>query len=350
MNTEHTFEGQNKKENKMNVNKERKQKSAIYTTIAGVVLVTVVGGLLLSACGAGQAETYTIGAVNYDPGLDLAFDGFKAGMADLGYVEGENVTYIYNGILEPDPQVLDREIESLLAQDVDLFLTMGTLPTLRAKQAVEGTDIPVVFAPVINPVEEGVVESIRHPGGNVTGIQLGNDIPKALEWLLTLAPEATKVYVAYDPEEGVSVMSAASLSEAASTLGVELVLDEVRTPEELVAAIETLPGDVAIFIVPIPSLEPMSNFIEIAAKRGIAVGSTNPAHLEAGGLVTFGLNLLSVGEQAARLADQALQGTAPADLPVETAEYFLSINLQTAEAIGLDIPDRILRQADTVIR
>jgi putative ABC transport system substrate-binding protein len=317
-----------------------------------LIVIFIISSLLLMACGGAQAQakTYTIGVINYDPGLALIFDGFKAGMADLGYVEGESVTYIYNGVLAPDPQVIDREIKSLLAQDVDLFFTLGTLPTLQAKQAVAGTDIPVVFAPVINPVEEGVVESIRQPGGNVTGVQLGNDISKALEWLLTLEPEATKVYTPYNPEGGVSAMSATSLSKAASTLGVELMLDEVSTTEELMAAIETLPEDVAIFIVPTPSLKPMSNFIEVAVKRGIAIGSTNPAQLEAGVLVTYGPNLLSMGEQAARLADQSLQGTAPADLPVETAEYFLSINLKAAEAIGFDIPDKILRQADTVIR
>jgi putative ABC transport system substrate-binding protein len=338
-----------KKENKMNIKKE--QRSAIHATIARIVLVTVVGGLLLSACGAAQPQTYTIGVVNENLALDLVFEGFKAGMADLGYVEGENVTYIYNGVLEPDPQVLDREIKSLLAQDVDLFLTTGTVPVLQAKQAVEGTDIPVISAPLVNPIGEGVVESIRHPGGNVTGIQLGNEFPKALEWLLTIAPETTKVYVAHNPGEEVSVMTTASLSEAASTLGVELILDEVSTAEEMIAAIETLPEDVAIFMAPMSFLEPrMSDIYKAATERGVAVVSVNTPHVEVGALVTYGIDLFSIGEQAARLADQALQGTAPANLPVETTESFLSINLQAAAALGLDIPDEIVRQAYTVVR
>jgi putative ABC transport system substrate-binding protein len=94
-----------------------------YSTI--LIVIFIITGLLLTACGGvqAQAKTYTIGVVNYHPALNPVFDGFKAGMADLGYVEGENVTYIYNGIMKPDPQVIDREIESLLAQDVDLFLT-----------------------------------------------------------------------------------------------------------------------------------------------------------------------------------------------------------------------------------
>jgi putative ABC transport system substrate-binding protein len=315
-----------------------------------ILVWVVVFALLLMACGgATQAQTFTIGVVNYFPPLDPVFDGFKAGMAESGYVEGENVTYIYNGTIEP--HVIDREIESLLAQDVDLLFTMGTLPTLRAKQAVKGTDIAVVFAPLINPVEEGVVESIRHPGGNVTGVQNGNTLPKALEWLLTIVPGTTKVYVPYNPIDKVSVTSAALLYDAAFTLGVELVLDVVDTPEEVVAAIETLPGDVAIFIVPVPSIEShVSDIIKVATERGIAVGSNNPHHVEIGALVVYGVNLFSMGKQAARLADQALRGTDPADLPVETAEYFLTINLKTAQAIGLNIPDEMLEQADTIIR
>jgi putative ABC transport system substrate-binding protein len=354
MNTEHTFESQNEKENTINDDKERKRRRrrrlAIGAAVAGIAIVLIAGGLLLRPLGATQVKTYTVGVVNHNLVLELVFDGFKAGMADLGYVEGENVTYIYNGILE-DFQTIDREIESLLAKDVDLFFTTGTWPALQAKQAVEGTDIPVIFAPVVNPVEEGVVESIRRPGGNVTGIQLGNEIPKALEWLLTIAPETTKVYVAHNPGEEVSVTTIASLSEAASTLGVELMLDEVSTAEEMIAAIETLPEDVAIFVAPVPFLEPhISDIYKAITEHGIAAVSTNAPHVEMGALVTYGIDLFFIGEQAARLADQALQGTAPADLPVETTDYFLSINLQVAEAIGLDIPDGILRQADNVIR
>jgi putative ABC transport system substrate-binding protein len=101
-------------------------------------------------------------------------------MEHLGYVEGKNVTYIYHGVLEPDPQVIAREVKSLMDQKVDLFLTLGTLPALAAKKAIQGTNIPVVFAPSLNPVQEGIVESLSRPGGNVTGIQNGYAVPKTL--------------------------------------------------------------------------------------------------------------------------------------------------------------------------
>jgi putative ABC transport system substrate-binding protein len=314
-----------------------------------ILVWVVVLSLLLMSCGsATRTETYTVGVINYAPLLEPVFEGFKVGMAESGYIEGENVTYIYNGPML-DTQACEREAESLAAQGADLILTIGTETTLQAKQAVEGTDIAVVFAPVINPVEEGIVESARRPGGNVTGVQSGSTLPKALEWLLTLVPEATKVYVPYHPEDKVSVTSIAPLREAASTLGVELMLDEAHTTEEVVAAIETLPGDAVLFMIATPSLIGI-NFAEVATEQGIATGSYLSGITESGGLVSYATNHFFIGKQAARLADQVFQGADPADLPVETAEYFLSINLKTAEAIGLDISEEVLLQADIIMR
>ncbi len=318
-----------------------------WAILAGVVALS----LLLTACGGAKPKTYTIGVVNYASAMDPVFEGFKAGMAELGYVEGKNVTYIYNGALAPDPQVIDGEIKSLLDQKADLLLTIGTLPAVRAKQAVQGTKIPVIFAPLVNPVGEGLVQSIRQPGGNLTGVQNSITSPKALEWLLKLAPGTKKVHVFYHPEDQVSVTSIAPVREAAPQLGVELVLDEVRTSGEAATVIKTLPKDAAIFIVPVPKLEPVADFVKVATEGGVATGGTNELYVKAGGaLVSYAGSLSATGKQAARMADQVLRGTAPATLPVETSEAFLTINLKTAQALGLDVADDLLRQANAVIR
>jgi putative ABC transport system substrate-binding protein len=315
-----------------------------------LVWLLVLSALLAACGGTPQAKTYTIGVVNYVPSLDQVLGGFKARMTELGYVEGQNVTYIYHGATAPDTQSIDREVKSLQNQKIDMFLTMGTLPTLTAKSAVAGTDTPVVFAPVINPVEEGAVESINHPGGNVTGVQNGYTIAKALEWLHKIVPQATKIYVIYNPKDEVALTSIKSLPEVASKLGLELVLDQVHTREEALGAINVMPKDAALFLVPAPSLNPMSAVIETAVKRGIVVGSNSHADLQAGALVTYAASFSAMGNQAARMADQILKGTKPGDLPVETAEFLLKINLKTANAIGLDIPDAILKQAAEVVR
>jgi len=111
-------------------------------------------GLLLSACGsAPPVKTYTIGLVNYVSVLEPVLEGFKARMVELGYGEGQNITSMYHGVLATASEVIKPEVQSLLNQKVDLFLTLGTLPTLAAKHAVEPRNISVVCAPVINPSE-----------------------------------------------------------------------------------------------------------------------------------------------------------------------------------------------------
>src|SRR2546425_11417200 len=98
-------------------------------TNAGLILCVILAGLLLTACGgATPAKPYTIGVVNYVPALEPVLTGFKAWMAELGHVEGKNVTYIYHGVLEPDPQTIEHEVKRLLDQKVNLFLTLGTRP------------------------------------------------------------------------------------------------------------------------------------------------------------------------------------------------------------------------------
>jgi putative ABC transport system substrate-binding protein len=307
-------------------------------------------GLLLTACGgAPSAKTYTIGVVNYAPLLEPVLAGFKAQMAVLGYVEGRNVTYIYHGVLEDDSEVLGGEIKRLVDQKVDLLLTMGTATSLTAKKVMVSTNIPVVFAPVLNPVKEGLIESVAHPGGNMTGVQISDGSPKALEWLLKLVPGTKMVYVPYHPADRVAAMAAKSLPDAAARLGVELVLDAVQTSDAVMTAIETLPKAAAILFIPTPHFESRLNALgKLAAARGIPAGAYAVSLEDV--LFTYRTNQTDYSKQAARLADQILKGKKPTDLLVQTAEFFLRINLKTATAIGLDIPDAILRQADMVIR
>jgi len=315
-----------------------------------LLVFTVVLGLLFASCGGRPERKYTVGVVNYMQVLDPVLDGFKARMAELGYVEGRSIAYVYRGAVAPDPKVVEGEVRGLLAQKVDLLLTMGTLPTRMAKQAVEGTNVPVVFGPVINPVQEGLVQSVTRPGGNVTGVQNGTTIPKALEWLHKIAPRARKVYVIYHPRDAVSQTAMRSFPEIAATLGFELVTRPVQSREEALAIVAQLPRDAAIFAVPAPSLEPVSHLLAAAIERRIPVAAQIDGYATKGALLTYGPSMLAMGKQAGRLADQIFKGAKPADLPVETSEYYLEINLRTAKLIGLDVEDTTLRQANSIVR
>jgi putative ABC transport system substrate-binding protein len=321
-----------------------------YSTI--LIIIFIITGLLLTACGGGaQAQkTYTIGVVAESPAVAPILEAFKASIAELGYVEGKDVTYIYNGPLGSNVEAIDGEIKNLLAQKVDLLLVISVLPAQQAKQAVAGTNIPIVFAPATEVVENGLVESISHPGGNLTGIQAGNEIPKALEWLVKITPNAKKIYVPYNPADEVSVGLLVIVDEFASQLKIELVPGPVNSTEEAVAAIESLPADInAIFRIPSPTLDQKNiELSQAAIKRGLPMGGF--VRLDEEMLLTLAIDSAETGKQAARLVHQIRQGVKPADLPVEMAEVFLAINLKTARVIGLDIPNEILLRADEVIR
>ncbi len=320
-----------------------------YLSFLSIALF-VFTGLLATACGGQAQKPFTIGIVAESPAIAPILESFKASMTELGYVEGKDVTYIYASPVGSGVEAIDGEIKNLLAQKVDLLLVTGLVPTQQAKQAVAGTNTPVVFALASGVVELGLVESISHPGGNLTGIQAGYEIPKALEWLVKITPNAKKIYVPYNPADGASVGFLAIVDKSASQLKVELVPGEVSSTEEAVAAIESLPTDInAIFSVPSPTLDPRNAELSQAAiKRGLPTGSFVP--MDEATLLTLAIDFAATGKQAARLAHQIRQGVKPADLPVETADFFLTINLKTAQAIGLDIPDTTLRQADKVIR
>lgn len=307
--------------------------------------------VMLTACrNTPSHQTYTIGIVNYVPILAKTIEGFKERMAELGYLEGKNVTYVYQGMLPTDAQVIEREVQRLIAQRVDLLLTLGTLPTLAAKKYVEGTKIPVVFAPLVNPVEEGVVQSLSHPGGNITGVQNGDTIPKAIEWMRKIVPHTTRIHVIYHPQDQVARTSVKPLPSMAASLGIELVLDEVASREDAIALIEQFAPQESIFFVPTPRLGSLVSVLEVAARSGIATGSQNLGWLEEGALFIYGIDSFMVGRQAARLAEQIFKGIPPADLPVETGEYALRLNLRTAKTLSLDIPETIMRQASTILR
>jgi putative ABC transport system substrate-binding protein len=310
--------------------------------------VLVVFGSFLSACGAREPEARTIGVINLVPGLDDAVAGFKEGMAELGYVEGENVTYIYEGATNRI-DTLDSAAQGLVEADVDLILSITTPATQAAQRATAGTDIPVVFVPVTDPVGAGIVDSLSNPGGNTTGVTFGTQEGRRLEWLIQIVPTIEEIYVPYNPEDQSAVLALGIVSEAATKLGVELITHEVRSPEEIPAAVENISEEAdAVFLLPDSLLGThATEFVELQ----LPTSAANPSDLmDHGVLTSYGVEVTAAGRQAARLADQIFQGVKPADLPVEMAEFYLAINLKTAQAIGLDISDEILRQADIIVR
>jgi putative ABC transport system substrate-binding protein len=316
-------------------------------------VLTVALSLPLTACGRTRPqETYTVGVVNPSPHQEETWESFKEGMTELGYIEGENVTYLYEGATN-SIDGLDSVAQGLVEADVDLILSITTPATQAAQRATAGTDIPVVFVPVTDPVGAGLVDSLRHPGGNITGVTFGSQEGRRLEWLMQVVPTIEQIYVPYNPEDRSAVLALETVSEAAEALGVELITREASTPEQIATAFENIPEEVdAIFFLPDSLVNTrVDDWLVIATKHKLPTSGPNLLAVESGHLTAYGIDLAAAARQnAARLADQILQGTKPADLPVETAEFYSAINLKTAEAIGVDISDEVLLQADIIIR
>ena len=324
----------------------------LFTNRWMLFTMVIISILMLSGCGdTGQHETYTIGVVNLAAAFDPILEGFKTGMEEAGYKEGENVTYLYEGPAA-NPDALDEVLENLKSQDVDLVLTFGTTATLKAKQLLEGTDIPVIFGPVTDPVSAGIVTDLINPGGNITGIRTGNPTPKRLEWLMAIAPDIKRIYVFNNPNDKSSAAAIEALAETASLYGVELVVRDAGNPEEIDAGLNAIPEDVEAIFIPASAFyeAQISKFIDAANERKLPLAAPATANVWTGALTSFGHDNVPLGKQASRLAVQILSGVKPSDLPIENADLFLAINLLAANTIGLNIPDEILRQADIIVR
>jgi len=329
-----------------------KYMKATYKALYLILAIALIASFLLSACGAAsQKKIYKIGVVNLAPPLEPILEGFKAGMEEAGYVEGQDITYIYDGPAA-NPDALNGVLDNLKNEKVDLVLTFGTLATLTAKESLAGTDIPIIFGPVTDPVASGIVADVLNPGGNITGIQTGNPTPKRLEWLLKFDPEIKRLYTFNNPEDNSSVQALEALKQTAPIFNVELVIRDTSTPEEIAVALNEMPEDIDAIFLPASAFFERNNnqFVKFANEHKLSLAAPATANVRDGALTSFGHDNVPLGQQASHLADQILRGTKPADLPVESADLFVSINLKTAEIIGLNIPDEIIRQANVIVR
>ena len=323
-----------------------------------MIIWVLVMGVLLGGCGTEQPEVYRVGVLS---GLDFVAnitDGFKAEMAELGYVEGENIVYDIQ-TTNFDLAAYQSILQQFVADEVDLIFVFPTEASLEAKAITQGTDIPVVFNfAFIEGI--GLVESVREPGGNVTGVRYpGPDIAlRRFEIMRELAPAAKRMYIPYQRGYPIVDPQLEVLYPAAEAAGITLIEAPADNAAELEADLQAraASGDIgldAILFVAEPlavtpdALLVMARF---AAEHKIPIGG---ALMEVGGYGTiFGVNVNPVdsGKQAAPLADKILKGTPAGTIPVVSAENFLQINYSVAQELGVEVPEGLLSQADEVIR
>jgi putative tryptophan/tyrosine transport system substrate-binding protein len=290
-----------------------------------------------------QGRPVRIGWISWAPGQLVP--SFHDGMRALGYREG---SYLIEERYASDPRGLQAAINDLLQLPVDLFFAIG-VPNMRAAAAATQS-VPIVV--IGNPIAAGVADSLARPGRNVTGVSLGADdfATKWLELMRELCPDLRRAIVLYD--DG-TARQADDMTAAGAKVGIGIVTRRARSAADIVAAIaegNSAAGDV--LVVPASSFFASNRAVLVAetARQRLPAIYEHQIYVERGGLISYGPDIRAVFQRAAYYVDRILKGAKPAELPIEEPTKFeLTINLQTARALGLTVPQMIMLRADTVI-
>jgi len=278
---------------------------------------------------------------------------FRQGLGDAGYVEGHNVAVEFRWA-DGDYGRLPQLADDLARRKVAVIATPGTSAAALAAKAATGT-IPIVFAVGQDPVKLGLVASLARPGGNATGVNfLSNElVAKRIGLLRELVPAATNIAFLVNPTDAVSESVIRNAQSADDASGVRLVLLRASTPREIDAAFAALARERvdALFIAPGTFFNARRvQLVVLAAHHRIPTTYSVRAYADAGGLMSYGTDLSAMLRQVGLYTGRILKGERPADLPVvQPAKFELVINLNTAKALGIEIPATLLARADEVI-
>jgi putative ABC transport system substrate-binding protein len=325
---------------------------AVHTWVV-VRLVTIAAAFILSAApipvqAQQPGKVYRVGFLRAGEPLKIWVDEFRQGLRELGYVEGQNLVIEFKiGTLDQLPQLADELVRS----KVDVIVASASSAGIAAKKAT--TAVPIVFTSLSHPVEIGLIESLAHPGGNITGVTVhaAAHVAKRLELLRELKPRLRQVAVLTHPGHPTDPVQRKELEEAARELHLQLKPIAVRGPDDFEAAFKAVSGADGLINIDTPLFTTYRDrFAELAAKSRLPAIWANRTVVEAGGLMSYGAYFPAVFRRTAIYVDKVLKGYKPADLPVEQPTKFeLVINLRTARALGLAMPAALLLRADQTI-
>ena len=312
---------------------------------------------LMSQCWAQRPKIYRIGALVAGDLFLPAVDGFRRGMAELGYAEGENVTYNLQNS-KGDRQAVKSLAELLVRGRLDLIVTSSTIAAVPVANLTRGTNLPVVFLSAGNPLR--LVKSYGSSGNNLTGISSSSAelTGKRMQLLKHLVPGMKRIILLIDTAaiEINRKRFVVDAQRAAYKLGLEPIQLEIeaRSVEEIkqkLSLIKRSLGD-GLFVSPEASIiASVEDIARQAIKERLPQVGPNIETVKQGLLAAYSSNYYSLGRQGAVLADKVLRGAKPSDLPIEQPfKLHLTLNLKTARAIGLDISNDMLLQADELIQ
>jgi len=324
------------------------------TAARALLIGTAILALLAAPLGVRpqQAGVYRVGVVLLGGQYSAAIDGLRDGLKELGLEEGKQVVF-YVRDLNGDRKLVESAARGLEGEKVDLIYSVATSVTIAVKRATK--NVPVVFYAGADPVESGLVQSFSKPGGRLTGThsRITPLIAKRLELLKEMIPTLRSVALFYDPRNPLATQVNEVARNAAHQLNLQLVERPIDSPEALRASLYALrPGEVdALTYVDAIVVSQTDVVIEAARTKRLATMVPDSASVVKGALASYGVSYYTAGRLAAKQVQRILHGAHPSDLPVEQIDRIhLVVNLRTAKALGLTIPQAVLVRADEVIR
>ena len=326
-------------------------------TVKGIGFIITLGILLGSLAAQAQqtGNVYRIGFLgNSTAALEANLVGpFREGLRDLGYVEGRNVLIEYRwaeGKYDRFPALIGE----LLALKVAVIVTAGTPATLAVKKAT--TSVPLVMSAVGDPVGSGIVPSLSHPGGNITGLTaISTEMDaKRLELLREVVPSVSYIALLWNAASPLQVLAEKQVQAAAQVLRMRVLSLGVKTEEEIKSALAVMARerpDALLVLADRLLLHHRALIMDFATRHRLPGVHAYRELVEAGGLMSFGPSYADMHKRAAYFVDRILKGAKPGDLPVERPRTFeLVINLKVAKALGLTIPQSVLLRGTEIIQ
>ena len=322
--------------------------------LALLFLVLVIAGIFVfrQSRQVKAPDTYRIGVISFTAIDKVTFEGFKEGLERLGYgEEGKSVEYLFVNV-NGDRTLLQVKIEEVLAFQPDLIFVSSTPATQAVQEATRQNKIPVVFGPVNDPLASGIVQDIRQPSGHITGIRLSPSDARRLQLFHQLTPHSRNLFLPYHPDDNSSVASFTQIMSGSEKLGISIIPGKILKEEDHTHAIQHLPEKADGIFIPRDSRveAKIDDWVALSLRHKIPLCAPSRQQIDHGALFSYGFSHRRIGEQAARLAAQILQGSDPGILPVEAAENLSFLNMKTAKAIELELSDKTLRQMNEIIR
>jgi putative tryptophan/tyrosine transport system substrate-binding protein len=331
----------------------RIQNRKLVATVALVVTFTMCGAM------AHAQQPVTVPRVVYlsvgtASSMERRVDSFRRGLRDLGYVEGKNVV-VESRFSDGKADRLSALVTEILQRKVDVIVSAGPSVTRPVKEAT--STIPIVMTQDSDPVGNGFVSSLAHPGGNVTGLSsVDTDLSgKRLDLLREIIPRMSRVAVFGTSTNPGNKQSLGEIERGAKAVGMKLQYFDVLSSNDIEKAFRAASkarAEAVIYNVlgPIDSAN-RPEVMTLATKNRLPVIYELPSYVLAGGLMSYGVNLADLDRRAAIYVDKILKGAKPAELPVEQPKKFeFIVNLKAAKQIGLTVPPNVLARADRVIR